>query len=72
MSRTSKIIGFSLAGVIALIALLVILIITFDWNRARPWINQRVSDATGRHFAIQGDLIITGHGTDIAVHQFAP
>ncbi|RFB67390.1 MULTISPECIES: AsmA family protein [unclassified Herbaspirillum] len=58
MSRTSKIIGFSLAGVVALIALLIILIITFDWNRARPWINQRVSDATGRHFAIQGDLIV--------------
>ncbi|AKZ65045.1 hypothetical protein F506_22435 [Herbaspirillum hiltneri N3] len=64
MPRTSKIIGFSLAGVIALIVLLVILIITFDWNRARPWINQRVSDATGRHFAIQGDLVVKWRAPD--------
>jgi len=64
MPRTSKIIGFSLASVIALIVLLVILIITFDWNRARPWINQRVSDATGRHFAIQGDLVVKWRAPD--------
>ncbi len=64
MPKTSKIIGFSLAGVIALIVLLVILIVTFDWNRARPWINQRVSDATGRHFAIQGDLVVKWRAPD--------
>lgn len=28
----------------------------FDWNRARPWINQEVSAASGRSFAIRGDL----------------
>lgn len=27
-----------------------------DWNRARPWINERVSAASGRHFAITGNL----------------
>src|SRR5450830_153882 len=62
MPRTSRIIaktvGLSLAGFLTLIILLIVLIINFDWNRARPWINQRVSDATGRHFAIQGDLIV--------------
>lgn len=62
MPRTSRIIaktvGLSLAGFLTLIILLIVLIINFDWNRARPWINQRVSDATGRHFAIQGNLIV--------------
>src|SRR5450830_1198966 len=60
MPRTSKIIGVSIAGVLAfllaLLLLLVVLIYNFDWNRARPWINERVSTATARHFAIQGDL----------------
>ncbi|ABM33245.1 AsmA family protein [Paracidovorax citrulli] len=45
--------------VLALIALVILL--TFDWNRARPWINERVSAATGRHFAIEGDLSARWH-----------
>ncbi|WP_034303311.1 AsmA family protein [Herbaspirillum sp. RV1423] len=64
MPRTSKIIGLSVAGVLTLLVLFIVLIVTFDWNRARPWINQRVSDATGRHFAIQGDLIVTWRKPD--------
>ncbi len=58
MRRTAKIIGISLASVATLIVLLVVVLANLDWNRARPWINQRVSDATGRHFAIQGDLLV--------------
>ena len=38
------------------LAVLVIFIVTFDWNRARPWIDDKVSDAIGRPFAINGDL----------------
>ena len=40
-----------------LLALCVALLLTADWNRARPWINERVSEATGRPFAIRGDVI---------------
>ncbi|CAM2190866.1 cell envelope biogenesis protein AsmA [Burkholderia cepacia] len=40
------------------LAALVIFIVTFDWNRARPWIDDKVSDAIGRQFAINGDLRI--------------
>jgi uncharacterized protein involved in outer membrane biogenesis len=40
-------------SVLLVLALLVALI---DWNRAKPWVNDKVSEATGRHFAIQGDL----------------
>lgn len=28
----------------------------FDWNRARPWVNERISQASGRHFEIKGAL----------------
>ncbi|CAG2148352.1 hypothetical protein LMG31506_03807 [Cupriavidus yeoncheonensis] len=44
---------------ILLIALLIILIVTFDWNRLKPWLNERVSEAIGRPFAINGDLAVT-------------
>ncbi|OON63627.1 hypothetical protein B0920_09795 [Massilia sp. KIM] len=48
---------FSLLGIlVALPVIAVILIATFDWNRARPWINAKVSDAIDRPFAIRGDL----------------
>ena len=28
----------------------------FDWNRAKPWVNEQVTAALGRPFAINGDL----------------
>ncbi|ATD59843.1 MAG: AsmA family protein [Janthinobacterium svalbardensis] len=58
MTRSTplKILGWSLAALLALIALLVIFVLTFDWNRARPYINQKVSESTGRSFVIEGDL----------------
>lgn len=37
------------------------LITTFDWNRAKPWLHARVSDATGRSFVIHGNLTVTWH-----------
>src|SRR5450830_1848637 len=58
MTRSTplKILGWSLAALLALIALLVIFVLTFDWNRARPYINEKVSESTGREFVIGGDL----------------
>lgn len=47
---------FSLLGLLLLIAIIVIVLLTFDWNRLKPTINQRVSEATGRVFEIRGDL----------------
>ena len=67
MGRIVKIIGFTVAGILALLALLIVVLVYFDWNRARPWINQRVSEATGRQFAIQGDLIVTWRRPDSAI-----
>lgn len=42
--------------VVALLVIAVLFIALFDWNRARPWIDGKVSAAIGRPFAINGDL----------------
>ncbi|QQC64760.1 AsmA family protein [Paraburkholderia ginsengisoli] len=54
--RIAKIIAWLLATVVILIVALVIFILTFDWNRARPYVNDKVTQAIGRPFAINGDL----------------
>jgi uncharacterized protein involved in outer membrane biogenesis len=54
--RIGKIIAWLVAVIVVLIAALAIFILTFDWNRARPWVDQKVSDAIGRQFVIEGDL----------------
>jgi AsmA family protein len=42
--------------VVVLAGILVAVLLTFDWNRAKPWVNDKVSEAIGRPFAIEGDL----------------
>ncbi|SDQ53960.1 hypothetical protein SAMN05443245_1756 [Paraburkholderia fungorum] len=54
--RTGKIIAWLLGTLVVLIVALVIFILAFDWNRARPYINDKVTQAIGRPFAINGDL----------------
>ena len=56
MPRTKKIIMWSAIGPSAIVFACVIFLLAFDWNHARPWINVHVSEATGRDFAINGDL----------------
>jgi uncharacterized protein involved in outer membrane biogenesis len=56
MRRGLKIAGLVLAAIAALAAVLLALASTLDWNRFKPWINDKVSEATGRSFAINGDL----------------
>ena len=47
----------ALLGVIFLAAAIVALTVSLvDWNRAKPWVNERVSSAVGRPFEIQGNL----------------
>ncbi|MCX4165192.1 MULTISPECIES: AsmA family protein [Paraburkholderia] len=57
LGRTvGKIIAWLLAIIVVLVAALAVFIVTFDWNHARPWVNDKVSQAIGRPFAIEGDL----------------
>ncbi|MEN3296518.1 MAG: AsmA family protein [Burkholderiales bacterium] len=46
----------SVAGIVAGLLLALALLAAFDWNRVKPWLNERVSEAAGRPFAINGDL----------------
>ena len=50
MKAAWRIAGISLISLVALFALLLVLIATFDWNRARPWLADKISEATGREF----------------------
>ncbi|HEX7607005.1 MAG TPA: AsmA family protein, partial [Usitatibacter sp.] len=45
-----------LAGIAGCLLLLVAAVYFFDWNLARPYIARKVTSATGRTFAIGGDL----------------
>ncbi|MCI1006852.1 AsmA family protein [Herbaspirillum sp. C7C8] len=56
MPRLTRLLLWLLASLLLVIAAAVIFLLTFDWNRAKPWINARVSAATGRAFAIDGNL----------------
>jgi AsmA family protein len=59
MSRKLKIIVWSVAGLLAILAICLAILLTFDWNRAKPWLNERISEASGRPFAINGDLALS-------------
>lgn len=49
-------------GILALLAgSLLGLAASFDWNRAKPWIAQRVGQETGRSLHIDGDLRLEWH-----------
>jgi uncharacterized protein involved in outer membrane biogenesis len=54
--RIGKIIAWLVAIIVVLMLALALFIPTFGWNRARPWVNDKVSQAIGRQFAITGNL----------------
>jgi uncharacterized protein involved in outer membrane biogenesis len=54
--KAGKIVAWIAGVLVILIAVLVIVFLTFDWNRARPWVDDKVSQAIGRQFMINGDL----------------
>ncbi len=51
-----KVLAWLVVVLLILIAALAVFVVTFDWNRARPYVNDKVSEAIGRPFAIEGDL----------------
>ena len=58
MKRSGKIASWIVAVTLALIVVLLAVITSFDWNRAKPFISDKVSQAIGRPFAINGDLSV--------------
>jgi uncharacterized protein involved in outer membrane biogenesis len=63
-SRPINILLGVLAALLVVVTALIIFVLTYDWNRARPWINHKVSDTIGREFAINGDLRVRWHQGD--------
>ena len=57
-SKPLKIAGWILLGFMVVVILFFML---FDWNMLRPYINRKVSETTGREFAIRGDLDVKFH-----------
>ncbi|VVN12573.1 hypothetical protein PS662_03926 [Pseudomonas fluorescens] len=58
MTRTPKIFAWTFASLVVLLAILVLIIVFFDWNRMKPTINHKVSEELHRPFAINGDLSV--------------
>lgn len=56
MTKTSKAIIAVIATLLLLIVVAIIVVATFDWNRLKPTINEKVSAELNRPFAIRGDL----------------
>ncbi|MDN2712620.1 AsmA family protein [Janthinobacterium sp. SUN118] len=59
LSRRQKIALASAAVLVALPVAAAVTLLNMDWNRAKPWLNARASEALGRPFAIAGDLSLT-------------
>lgn len=59
-SNVARTVGKTLAWIVVVVlvlcAAIAVFVATFDWNRARPWVDDKVSQAIGRPFAINGDL----------------
>ena len=58
MTRSRKIFAWTGVVLILVLAVLVIVIATFDWNRIKPTLNEKVSEALHRPFAINGNLAV--------------
>jgi len=68
-ARRKKILLGVIGILIALPVIAVIFILTFDWNKARPWLNAKVSEAIERPFAIRGNLNVEW---EIPARKMAP
>jgi cell division protein FtsW (lipid II flippase) len=42
---------------IGILVVMLVVLLTFDWNRAKPWLNARTSELLGRPFAINGESL---------------
>ena len=57
--RRTKIALAVAAGLIAIPVVMLVVLLNFDWNRAKLWLKAHISEMLGRSFAITGDLSLT-------------
>ncbi|MGE7958500.1 AsmA family protein [Pseudomonas sp. NPDC089530] len=58
MTRTRKILAWTVGSLCLLLAVLVLIIAFFDWNRIKPPLNAKVTEELHRPFAINGNLAV--------------
>ncbi|AZC99839.1 AsmA family protein [Pseudomonas chlororaphis] len=58
MTRTRKILAWTVGSLFLLLVVLVLIIAFFDWNRIKPPLNAKVSEELHRPFAINGNLAV--------------
>lgn len=59
LSRRAKVILGVVGTLVAVPAIALVILLNYDWNKARPWLNARTSEAIGRDFRIAGDLSLS-------------
>jgi uncharacterized protein involved in outer membrane biogenesis len=59
LSRRTKISLAVLGLLLAIPALALVILLTYDWNRARPWLAARASEALQRPVELRGNLVLT-------------
>jgi uncharacterized protein involved in outer membrane biogenesis len=57
-SRPLKIVLWIAGILVAIPVIAIIVLLTFDWNRVKPWLDAKVSDAIERPFTIRGNLAV--------------
>ena len=60
-TRRTKIALATAGTLIAIPAIAVVILLNYDWNRARPWLNEKATEALERPFAIRGNLSLSWH-----------
>jgi uncharacterized protein involved in outer membrane biogenesis len=58
MTHAGRILIWIVVAIAALLVALVLFVALFNWNRARPWLDQRLTASIGRPVAINGDLTV--------------
>ena len=71
-------IALAVAGVLVAIPVVALVALSnYDWNKARPWLNDKISESIDRPFDIRGDLSLTWErqglsGADRAWSDYLP
>ena len=56
-SRTHIVLAV-IGALLAILAIALLILLNYDWNKARPWLNAKTSEAIGRQFTIAGTLAL--------------
>ncbi|HWG67504.1 MAG TPA: AsmA family protein [Rhodanobacteraceae bacterium] len=58
MTRAGRILIWIVVAIAVLVVAVVLFAALFNWNKARPWLDQRLTTSIGRPVAIHGDLTV--------------